>query len=276
MDKNLLFSYGDAKLLPLGILRVSAKDKVSGGVRILRRIIAMKTEFDDALRGMYRDYDEVHPQEEDQYRAIGSLSVFTFVFGLASALAFFSWTMLIVPVAGLVVGFLAIQKILAAPTIMGGLRLTVIGLILSFVFGVCGAFTQYYSYYYSVPAGYIPIAFVPEDDYNYPTLAADRKSDAIPQEIQLLDNQRVFIQGYVHPSTKEQTGLTKFALVRILNPSGFSSATLHPTDMVLVELKNGQTISYRTKPIRIGGVLHVRTNYSFENLPYMIEADVVR
>jgi hypothetical protein len=236
----------------------------------------MKTEFDDALRGMYRDYDEVHPQEEDQYRAIGSLSVFAFVFGLLSVLAFFSWITLIFPVAGLAVGFLAIQKILAAPKIVGGLRLTVMGLVLSFLFGVCGAFTQYYNYYYAVPAGYVPIAFVSEDDTNdYPTLAAERKSGVIPKEIQLLNGERVFIQGYIF-STKEQTGLTKFALVRTLNPSTFSSATPDPTDMVLVELKNGQTISYRTKPIRIGGVLRVRANYSFANLPYTIEADVVR
>lgn len=236
----------------------------------------MKTEFDDALRGRYRDYDEVRPQEEDQYRAIGSLSIFAFVFGLLSVLAFFSWVTLIVPVIGLIVGFLAIQKILAAPKVMGGLYLTLTGLIFSFLFGVCGCVTQYYHYYYGIPAGYIPIAFVSEDDTeNCPTLAADRKSGTVPVEIQRLDGQRVFIQGYIF-STKEQTGLTKFALVRTLNPSRFSSATPDPTDMVLIELKNGQTVSYRTKPIRIGGTLHVRTDYSFENLPYTIEADVVR
>jgi len=46
--------------------------------------------------------------------------------------------------------------------------------------------------------------------------------------------------------------------------------------MILVEIKTGEKIAYRAKPIRIGGTLRVRRDYTYENLPYTIEADIVR
>jgi len=227
----------------------------------------MKTEFDDALRGMYHEYDEVRPQEEDQYRAIGSLSVTTFVFGLLSFAALFSGFLLIVPVLGLLFGTLSARKIIAMPTVMGGLRLTVAGMILSFLFGCIGIWWQYYSYYNYAPPGYLERTF-----YDF----AAGSSDAIPNEIVQLDGQKVFVRGYMYPQKLEK-GIEKFALVEKLTSSSFAGAMPHPTDMILVEIKTGEKIDYRAKPIRIGGTLHVRRDYDYqEKNPYTIEADIVR
>ncbi|MCL2622327.1 MAG: DUF3299 domain-containing protein [Planctomycetaceae bacterium] len=226
----------------------------------------MKTEFDDALRGMYHEYDEVRPQEEDQYRAIGSLSVTTFVFGLLSLLSLISGLLLFVPVIGLVFGVLALRKIIAMPTIVGGLRLTVAGMTLSFLFGCMGLGWQHYSYYHVTPAGYVERTFF---DF------AAGASGAVPNEIAALDGQKVFVKGYMYP-LKLQEGIEKFALVRTLSPSIFAGATPDPTDMILVEIKTGEKIRYRTKPIRIGGTLRVRRDFNYEKLPYTIEADIVR
>jgi hypothetical protein len=226
----------------------------------------MKTEFDDALRGMYHEYDEVRPEEADQYRAIGSLSVATFVFGLLSLLSLVSGFLLLVPVLGLVFGGLSLRKIIAMPTIMGGLRLTVTGMVLSFLFGCAGLWWQHYSFYNLTPAGYRELDFF---DF------AAGPSGAVPKTIAELDGQKVFVKGYMYPQ-KLQDGIEKFALVRILTTSSFTGATPDPTDMILVEIKTGEKISYRAKPIRVGGVLRVRRDFSFEKLPYTIEADIVR
>ena len=226
----------------------------------------MKTEFDDALRGMYHEYDEVRPQEEDQYRAIGSLSVASFVFGLISFVAFFSGFLLIVPLLGLLFGTLSARKIIAMPTVMGGLRLTVAGMILSFLFGSMAIWWQYYSYYNFPPSGYQELTF-----YDF----AAGSSDAVPNEIVKLDGQKVYVKGFMYPQ-KLQEGIVKFALVEKITPSIFAGASPHPTDMILVEIKTGQAIDYRAKPIRIGGTLRVRRDYNYDNLPYTIEADIVR
>ena len=226
----------------------------------------MKTEFDDALCGMYHEYDEVRPEETDQYRAIGSLSVATFAFGLLSILSLFSGFLLIVPVLGLVFGGLSVRKIIAMPTIVGGLRLTVAGMVLSFLFGCSGIWSHYHNYYYATPLGYAEIDFYK---------IAPGKSGAVPNEIASLDGQKVFVEGFMYPQ-KLQDGIEKFALVRTLSTSSFTGATPDPTDMILVEIKTGEKISYRAKPIRIGGVLKVRRDFSYEKLPYTIEADVVR
>ena len=225
----------------------------------------MKTEFDDALRGMHHEYDEVRPQEEDQYRAIGSLSITSFVFGLLSFTSIIFGTLLIVPLLGLIFGVLSARKIIAMPTIMGGLKLTVAGMILSFVFGCVGIWSQYHNYYHATPAGYAKIDF-------YKIAAGD--SGAIPNEIMALNDQKVFIEGHMYPQ-KQQDNIEKFALVRTLQSSSFAG-TPDPTDMILVEIKTGQKLDYRAKPIRIGGTLKVRRNFSYEKLPYTIEADIVR
>jgi hypothetical protein len=226
----------------------------------------MKTEFDDALRGMYHEYDEVRPLEEDQYRAIGSLSVATFVFGLLSFAAFFSGFLLIVPVLGLVFGMLSARKIIAMPTVMGGLRLTVTGLILSFLFGGMAVLWQYYSYYNFAPPGYTELTF---DHF------AAEKNDTVPGKITALDGQKVFVKGYMIPD-KRQDNIEYFGLMEKNTQSIFGAGTPHPTDMIRVEIKTGQKIDYRAKMIRIGGILRVRRDYNNQNLPYTIEADIVR
>ncbi|MCL2117560.1 MAG: DUF3299 domain-containing protein [Planctomycetaceae bacterium] len=225
----------------------------------------MKTEFDDALRGMYHEYDEVRPQEEDQYRTIGSLSVATFGFGLLSVLSLFSGFLLLIPLLGLLFGVLSARKIIAMPTIVGGLRLTVAGMVLSFLFGCAGLGWQYYSYYHVTPPGYTELTFF---DF------AAGPSGAVPNEIVELDGQKVFVTGYMAPQ-KLQDGIEKFALVRTLTVN-IHTGQLEPTDMILVEIKTGEKISYRAKPIRIGGTLRVQRDYSHQKLPYTIEADIVR
>jgi len=228
----------------------------------------MKTEFDDALRGMYHEYDEVRPQEEDQYRAIGALSVASFVFGLLSFVALFAGFLLILPVLGLLFGTLSLRKIIAMPTIMGGLRLTVAGMILSFLFGCMGIWWQYYSFYHLTPSGYTELTF-----YDLAVGA----SDAIPNEIAALDGQKVFVKGYMLPD-KRQDNIEKFGLVEKITSSVYAGPTPHPTDTIIVEIKTGQKIDYRgSKLIRIGGTLRVRRDYDYqEKHPYTIEADTVR
>ena len=226
----------------------------------------MKTEFDDALRGRYHEYDEVRPEESDQYRAIGSLSVTSFVFGLLSFLSFFSGFLLIVPVLGLMFGVLSARKIIAMPTVMGGLRLTVAGMVLSFVLGCMGIWWQYYSYYNLTPAGYTELTF-----YDF----AAGPSGAVPNEIMNLDGQRVFVRGYMYPNLQME-GIDRFGLVNKITTSAFGGAMPDPTDMILVEIKSGEAIDYRAKPIRVGGTLRVLRDFSYEKLPYTIEADFVR
>jgi len=150
---------------------------------------------------------------------------------------------------------------------MGGLRLTVAGMILSFLFGCMGIWWQNYCYYNYAPPGYLELTF-----YDF----AAGNSDAVPNEIVQLDGQKVFVKGYMYPQ-KLQEGIEKFALVEKITSSSFAGATPHPTDMIIVEIKTGEIIAYRAKPIRIGGTLRVRRDYDYQDKnPYTIEADIVR
>jgi hypothetical protein len=118
----------------------------------------------------------------------------------------------------------------------------------------------------TLPAGYAELTFF---DF------AAGTSDAVPNGIVKFDGQKVIVKGYMYPQ-KNHTEIEKFALVEKFTPNLFAGTTPHPTDMIVVEIKTGQKIDYRSKPIYIGGTLRVRRDYDYGNLPYTIEADFVR
>jgi len=230
----------------------------------------MKTEFDDALRGIYADHDEVQQEQTTDYRQVAAYSVGAFVFGILSAITFLHWALAILPIVGLMLGIIGLKKILHAPDEIGGFTLTVSGITLSVVFWVGGYSWLAYSYYYSIPAGYISIHFL--------ELAADSKTGKLPEKIlKLAENgEKIFITGYMFPPPK-MVGIENFTLVRTTEHCKFCSPTMNPCDMISVHMIDGQRVSYRTRTVRVGGVLSVNTNYALTGTaPYSIDADVFR
>jgi len=230
----------------------------------------MKTEFDDALRGVYADRDEIQQEQTTDYRQVAAYSVGAFVFGILSAITFLHWALAILPICGLALGVIGMRKILHAPDEIGGFSLTVSGIALSSIFWVGGYGWLTYSYYHAIPAGYIPINFL--------ELAADPKTGKLPEHLLKFaeDGEKIFITGYMYP-TRTMAGIENFTLVRAKEHCKFCSPTTNPCDMINIHMIDGQRVSYRTRTVRVGGVLSVDTNYALTGTaPYSIEADVFR
>ena len=117
----------------------------------------MKTEFDDALNGIYGEHDAEDVDAAAGYQALGPLSVACFVCGVAALLTFVHWVFGIFPIIGAIVGYLAIRKILIAPKVTTGASLTAAGLIMAILFSITGYGWQIYSYYAHAPEGYIEV-----------------------------------------------------------------------------------------------------------------------
>ncbi|MGL4943605.1 MAG: DUF4190 domain-containing protein [Thermoguttaceae bacterium] len=231
--------------------------------------MARKYEFDDALKGVYTDRDEVAPEQATDYRAIGVLSVGSLICGVLSILTFLSWSLVALPICGVVLGVLSLRKILHATEEVGGMTITSAGLGLSILCGGVGVGVLIYHQIHSVPAGYIRLDF---DE-----LALPRPGTVSEKLLHYAENrQPVFIQGYMY-QTNKMSGIDHFMLVKSTEHCKSCAPTRNPAEMVEVMMTGDQRVAYRTRPVRVGGLLEIdpdrlRSGQS----PYMIRADVFR
>ncbi|MDR0705512.1 MAG: DUF4190 domain-containing protein [Planctomycetaceae bacterium] len=238
-----------------------------------------RTEFDDALKGYYQDHDEVLPDDNPDYRSLTAESVGSLILGILSALTFISLLFLIFPLLGILLGMLAIRKILRASEELSGLGFSTAGVALSIIFSIAGISYQIYVYSFETPPGYVKIDFT--------QLVADPKTGHIPEEIIALTPQYddqgnpktsgvpVFIEGYMYP-TRQMTDIDRFMLVPAIKQGQFGATTRNPTEMVEVILSGDLKVPYRTSPVRVGGILYVNEHDTAGETPYRIEADVFR
>lgn len=100
----------------------------------------------------------------------------------------------------------------------------------------------------------------------------------IPPLAQELNGQKVYVRGYVYPS-KKRNGLKKFVLVRDRGTCCFGGQP-KLTDMIVVDLKNEQSINYSLWLRGIGGTWNLKPpNQKIDEIVsgyYEIEADTVR
>ncbi|MDR0337481.1 MAG: hypothetical protein LBI18_10365 [Planctomycetaceae bacterium] len=238
-----------------------------------------RTEFDDALKGYYQDHDEVRPEDNPDYRSLTAESVGSLILGVLSTLTFISLIFIIFPLLGVILGVLAIRKILQASEELSGLGISTAGVVLSLIFAVAGILYQIYVYSFEVPPGY--------EEINFTRLAADPKTGRIPEEIIALTPRRdlqgnlifagvpVFIEGYMYP-TRQMTEIDRFMLVPAIEQGQFGAATRNPTEMIEVTLSGDLKVQYRTSSVRVGGILSVNENDTAGETPYRLEADVFR
>ncbi len=250
-----------------------------------------RTEFDDALRGYYTDHDEVRQDENPDYRSLTAESVGSLILGFLSILTFISVIFLIFPIMGIVLGVLAIRKILGATEELSGLGISSAGVALCTVLALSGIAYQMYAFSFETPPGYERIDFSQlsadpltgkiADDILLRSATRDPGGNIIPlvpranPEENLLPPPPVFIEGYMF-ATRQMSGIDSFVLVPALEQSRFGGITRNPTEMVEVRLLGGITATYQTTPVRVGGYLFVNENYASGELPYRIEADVLR
>lgn len=230
----------------------------------------MKTEFDDALRGIYADHDEVQQEQATDYRHVAAYAVGSLIFGFLSVITFLHWSLAIIPLIGITLGVISLKKIFSAPDEIGGFTLTTAGIALSATFFIVGYGWLGWSYFHAVPAGYVVVDFL--------ELAADPKTGKLPERILKLaeEEQKIFISGYMQPG-KKMAGIEFFVLVRTTEHCEFCSPKTNPCDMISVRMIDGQTASYRTRVVRVGGTLKIDQNYIMTGTaPYHIDADVFR
>lgn len=210
-------------------------------------------------------------QYYQQYRALSSMAVGSFVLGLLSITAVLDWWLLAVPLVGILLGIFAWRQVRARRAELAGEGMAKAGLALSILFLIGGAGYQSYSYATEVPEGAERISY---DDL---TPDPDKPSQVVPPSAEKLNGKQVFVKGYIYPP-KDMVLLREFVLCRDKGDCCFGG---NPklTDRILVTLEGGMRINYTPKLFRVAGVFSVepaQTKALGGGVVYHLRADYVQ
>jgi hypothetical protein len=196
---------------------------------------------------------EVRREEYLTYRAMSSVAVVSFAFGILSVVSLLNTALGIVPFMGMVLGIRAIRSIRRRPDELTGTAFARAGLGLSLVFllgswGVAG-----FEYATEVPEGYERIS------YSQLQPGSDQSPDGIPQSALDLNGKQVFIKGYVYPFslTSTEEPLKTFVLVRDNGTCCFGGTTPKLTDMIQVTLTDPLRLTYTPYVHKLAGTFRV-------------------
>jgi hypothetical protein len=210
---------------------------------------------------------ECPPEAEIAYRAVNPWAVASLVLGILSVSAAFDQVFIFVPVAGAVVGWMALRRLRYCQGVQTGVALARAGVATSVLFGLGGTMFLHFAMN-DVPYGYKEIAF--EDLQPNSGEAVSRY--ALELQPTMRDDRKVFIRGFIYPGRQTQS-IREFVLVPTLSHCAFCMTQLRPTDLVQVRLTGDLAVDYRSTEIAVGGRLHVD---QVSASPYALEADYVQ
>jgi len=233
--------------------------------------MAVGTPADKIAASQMRRTYKLAARSRSAYQAIQPQAVISLVLGILSVTCFLTVYAVILPIAGVVFGWVARREILRLPKERLGLGMAKTGVLFSLVFGLGGTGWVMYNFLGAAPPGYRLITFAdlqpnPGDRSPISKLAED------------LEGKKVFLYGHMVAGQKA-FGITDFVMVADVAHCNFCQGQLKPTQMVEVHLKNGLKLDYSTKRIGVGGVFTSQPdvlNQQFGGMIYRVEADVVR
>lgn len=203
------------------------------------------------------------------YRAISVLAVIAFVFSLFTPLMLMSNWFVLFPLIGMLCGLFGLYNILSCPFDYTGRNFALTGIIFSLVLGIGAAGWGLYNYYFYVPYGYTAVNFL--------DMRPDPKTNKLPEFLQELgrENRKIYLKGYMYPG-RQMAGIEDFMFVRTVAHCKFCSPEQNPYDMISVHCGGDLRVPFKTRPINVGGVLYINEKFRYGELPFHIEADIVR
>jgi len=208
---------------------------------------------------------------EPSHRALSGLAVASVIFGALSAVTFIDWSLAVVPLIGIGLGWIAIRRIRRNPAESIGLNWARAGIALSVAMWIGGYTRLSWSYFHQTPPGYELITYnVLQPDPNRP----DRR---VSEESEMLDKRKVFIWGYMYPG--RQKLVNEFLLVDDPGTCQFCTPQRRPAQIIRVKLAGRLRTEFTTRLVGVGGEFSVHSDpkeEGMEGLVYQIESDCLR
>jgi len=221
--------------------------------------------------------DEETPESasSERYQALSQAAVFSLVLGVVSPFVALcspeglrAWTIGLVPLTGIALGWMAKRRILRAPEEWTGLALAKSGIALGTAVLVIGYAYLLMSSTSEVPYGYERVVYDDlQPDPNMPT-------EPIPERARLMDDKKVFIKGFMKPG-RRQTGIKDFIMCPTAGDCPFCISNPKPTESIHVTLQGDAAIAFTTHQIGVAGRLHIDPAAP-GGTPYTLDADFVK
>jgi hypothetical protein len=191
--------------------------------------------------------DDYNPA--DAYRALSTAAVASLVLGVLSILSLLDWWLALIPMAGVILGIVALRKIRKQPEEYTGRGAAIAGIALGVLFCVGGFGRLSYIHATEVPTGYERV------DYSSLQPQPADPPNSIPPEAKALDGKKVFIKGYVYPGMRKD-GITQFLLVRDQGTCCFGG---NPkiTDRIQVALSDPKGFSFSGSLFKVAGTFRI-------------------
>jgi hypothetical protein len=205
------------------------------------------------------------PQPATRYRALNPLAVTSTVLGALSIVTMLHWALAVVPLAGIVTGWIAWKQIRKAPDEWIGATLVQVGIGLSAALWLLGYLCIYVRSCEKIPYGY--------ESITYAMLQPDpmKPTEPIPQTAIDMNDKKVYMEGYMQ-SRRTLTGIKEFILCPTNGDCPFCTPSPRPTEKVRIVLQGDLEATYTTHLIGVAGRFKIDPNDA-NGIPYVLEAD---
>jgi hypothetical protein len=211
----------------------------------------------------------VAPAQEFEYRPVPALVSVAGAFAFFSLTAFILDWLLLVPVVGIMLAAIALGQIRRSSGAYGGEKLAWVLVAVMAVQLASAAGLHAYAFATEVPDGFQRVSF-PNDISQYELKTVDGRLQ-IPEPVQVLDGQPVFLKGYMYPK-RETEGLTQFVLCKDMGQCCFGGNP-KPTDMIVIKMDKGLRANQRTGLVSVAGVFHTQADIDEEGLNPVYQLD---
>ncbi|MFO0011257.1 MAG: DUF3299 domain-containing protein [Planctomycetota bacterium] len=227
----------------------------------------MATSISDEVNRSSGQFDGT--EDEYNYRSVSRAAVLSVVFGL---LGLFSWyfpEVTVLSLAGLVLTLVALRNFKRFPTELSGKPVAIVGGLLSLLMVIASPVRHTYIYYTELPEGYERISFS--------ALKSPMGAPDVPPDSALgLNGKKVFLKGYIHPTSLASNASKTFILVPDWATCCFGQQP-PLTHMVEVRLSGDQFANKSFRRHSLAGTLQVRPSIKpiegLQGVFYELEAD---
>lgn len=230
----------------------------------------MATTTSDAVDFSREPRPEVDGGEDDYgYRSVSRAAVLSVVFALLGGLSWYFPLLTILSAIGLLFALVALRNLKRYPTELSGKPAAIVGGVLGLVLLVVSPIRHTIIYYTELPDGYERISFA--------SLKSPLGAPDLPPESALeLNGKKVFLKGYIHPTSLASNAAKTFILVPDWATCCFGQQP-PLTHMIEVRLTGDQFAQKSFRRHSLAGTLQVRPYIKpvdgLQGVFYELEAD---
>ena len=213
--------------------------------------------------------DRAYEGQEFYYRPIPVLVPISMGFVFLSLVAALMAELLVVPLVGATLAFLALRQIRSSGGNLSGGWLALSSLCVQVVIVIGFATMHAYSFATEVPPGYTRVSFTA--DISKKGFASQSGIPGIHPDVQKLVDQKVMIKGYMYPS-KSHDGLRSFVLCRDNGDCCFGGQP-KATDMILINMKGENYARFRPGMVAVAGVFRAEPTVDETGLQPVYQLD---